>query len=567
MTIFDWFQRRSRKKKSKQPPLPIPDQYMEQHADDPIPNNLEKAVQLFTGLLEDSQFLTVRRFRLFGQFPAAMIYFSNMVDPEIKNADILRPLMYVPDHLAGTRIALKDLSDIVMNDALYYTGSERQQKMGKVILKLLRGGTAVLIDGLNDAIVMETTKIAQRSIDQPETEQVIRGPREGFVEQLGTNISLLRYRLPTTDLKVKTMDLGRVTKSKVAVCYLKGIANDALIQEVFNRLSKIDIDGALDTGYLEQFIEDSHYSPFPQIQNTERTDKAVANLLEGRVIILMDGSPFALILPTTFSQFYQTTEDYNERFLMVSFVRLARLQALVFSLITPSLYVAIISYNPELIPTEFAVAVSGGRAGVPFPSVVEVLVMEASMEMLREATLRLPQQIGGALSIVGVLVVGQAAVAAGFVSPITVVVIALTTIGSFATPAYNAALALRLLRFPLVGMASMFGLYGVMVGLILIANHVLSLRSFGVPYLTPIVPGNFQGMKDTLLRFPLWSMKRRPTLLHTDNDRRLGKDVDNQMKRPTNNTLDPLKVGNEKEDAEGGISPSDHGDTSGGDHH
>jgi spore germination protein KA len=266
-----------------------------------------------------------------------------------------------------------------------------------------------------------------------------------------------------------------------------------------------------------------------------------------------------------FSQFYQTVEDYSERFLMVSFIRLSRLLALIFSLVTPSLYVAIISFNPELIPTEFAVAVSGARAGVPFPAIVEVLIMEASMEVLREATLRLPQQIGGALSIVGVLVIGQAAVSAGFVSPITVVVIALTTIGSFATPAYNAALALRLLRFPLVFFAGMFGLYGVMVGLILIINHVLSLKSFGVPYLSPVVPGNFQGMKDTVMRAPLWSMKIRPAMLHAHNSKRLGSDVVDKLKQPQVNTLDPLKVGNHKEVAADGTSTPDNSDSSSGD--
>ncbi|HEY0827140.1 MAG TPA: spore germination protein, partial [Bacilli bacterium] len=255
---------------------------------------------------------------------------------------------------------------------------------------------------------------------------------------------------------------------------------------------------------------------------------------------------------------------YNERFLLISAIRLARLVALISSLVFPSLYVAIISYNPELIPTEFAVAVAGGRAGVPFPSVIEVLVIEISMEVLREATVRLPQQIGGALSIVGVLVVGQAAVAAGFASPITVVIIALTTIGSFATPAFNAALALRLLRFPLIILAGIFGLYGVMIGLIMIANHLLSLKSFGVPYMYPLVPGNFQGMKDTLFRAPLWWMERRPTLHHTPNDNRLGSDTLEQQKQPPNNTLDPLKVGNERWETTDGISSTNHSDTSNG---
>lgn len=303
---------------------------------------------------------------------------------------------------------------------------------------------------------------------------------------------------------------------------MEGLTNPDLIKEVRKRLSKINIDAILDSGYLEQFIEDNHLSPFPQILNTERPDKVTANLLEGRVAILVDGSPLALIVPTVFSQFYQTVEDYTERFLLMSAIRLVRLVALVFSLVFPSLYVAIISFNPELIPTEFAAAVAGGRAGVPFPAIIEVLVIEISMEVLREATIRLPQQVGGALSIVGVLVIGQAAVAAGFASPITIVVIALTTIGSFATPAYNAALGLRLLRFPLIILAGIFGLYGVMIGIIFIANHLLSLKSFGVPYLSPLVPGKFQGMKDLLIRGPLGWMWERPAFLLPQDKIRAG---------------------------------------------
>ncbi len=285
------------------------------------------------------------------------------------------------------------------------------------------------------------------------------------------------------------------------------------------------------------------------------------------MVIFVDGSPFALIVPSVFSQFYQTAEDYNERFIVVSFIRLARLIALMFSLVFPSVYVAVISFNPELIPTEFAVAVAGGRAGVPFPTVIEVLIMETAMEVLREATLRLPQQVGGALSIVGVLVIGQAAVEAGFVSPITVVIIALTTIGSFATPAYNAALALRLLRFPLIILAGMFGLYGVMVGLILIVNHLLSLKSFGVPYISPLVPGSFQGMKDTVIRGPLWWRKKRPSQLHPPNKQRLGDQTLTIAKEPTRNTLDPLKVGNERKGVSDGVSTSDHSDPDNGHSH
>ncbi|MBD0379570.1 spore germination protein [Paenibacillus sp. WST5] len=555
------------REKDKTPQKIIPDRYLEQHHDEILSGNLDESIHFIQTVLGDNDDLIIRRFHIFGQYRAVMVYFLNMIDQEGVNADVLRPLMTAPTHLSMASIELNQLKDILLYDTLYHSMGKLENKIPPIIDVILRGQTIIIVEGMDEAIILGTTKVDKRSIDQPLTEQVIRGAREGFIEQLGTNIALLRYRLPTTDFTMKSLQVGRVTKSRVAVCYLKGIANEALVEEVENRISAIDIDGILDVGYLEQFIEDNHLSPFPQIQNTERPDKAVANLLEGRVIILVDGSPFALIAPSVFTQFYQTTEDYAERFLMVSFIRLARLLALVFSLVTPSLYVAVIAFNPELIPTKFAVAVSGGRAGVPFPSVVEVLLMDVSMEVLREATLRLPQQVGGALSIVGVLVIGQAAVAAGFVSPITVVVIALTTIGSFATPAYNAALALRLLRFPLVFLAGMFGLFGVMVGLILIANHVLSLKSFGVPYMSPIVPGNYEGMKDTVMRGPLWWMKKRPSLLHTPNRDRVGDDVMNSLKQTPHNTLDPLKVGNEKWGESDGISKASHNDSGGGNSH
>ncbi|MFD0695534.1 spore germination protein [Paenibacillus sp. GCM10027628] len=570
MSVWQWMKYRpaptNQREKEKTPKI-IPDSFLEQHRNDKLSGSLDDTINFIQTVLGDNDDLITRKFRIFGQYQAVMVYFLNMIDQEAVNADIMRPLMTAPAHLLTTDFDLSRLKEVILYETLYHSMGKLENKLSAIVEVVLRGQTIIVVDGMDEAFIIGTTKVDKRAIDQPQTEQVIRGAREGFIEQLGTNIALLRYRLPTTDFTLKFQEVGRVTKSRVAVCYLKGIANDALVEEVERRISEVDIDGVLDVGYLEQFIEDNHLSPFPQIQNTERPDKAVANLLEGRVIILVDGSPFALIAPSVFTQFYQTTEDYAERFLMVSFIRLARLLALVFSLVTPSLYVAVISFNPELIPTKFAVAVAGGRAGVPFPSVVEVLLMDVSMEVLREATLRLPQQVGGALSIVGVLVIGQAAVSAGFVSPITVVVIALTTIGSFATPAYNAALALRLLRFPLVFFAGMFGLYGVMVGLILIANHVLSLKSFGVPYMSPIVPGNYEGMKDTVIRGPLWWMKKRPSLLHTPNRNRVDGSVMNNLKESPHNTLDPLKVGNTKWEVSDGVSQTSHNDSSGSDSH
>ncbi|WP_134702056.1 spore germination protein [Ammoniphilus sp. YIM 78166] len=547
MFISRWFKN---KKQKNQAQAVAPHQVVEKHKDQKVKGNIADTLQFIQEILGENDDLIIRRFHVFGLYDAVMIYFSNFVDIQQVNEDILKPLMQVPRHLEGKKFNSSQLKEVLIEDILYHSAIQSESQIEKIIHAIVRGETIILAEGLDDALVIPTRKVDKRAIDQPGTEQTIRGPREGFIEQIGTNIALLRYRLQTPDFRVKTMEIGRISKSKVVICYLEGIANPDLIEEVKDRLSAIDIDAVLDAGYLEQYIEDHHFSPFPQIQNTERPDKAVAQILEGRVVILVDGSPFGLIVPTVFHQFYQTSEDYVERFIMSSAIRLVRLVSLFFSLITSSLYVAIISYNPELIPTQFAVAVAGGRAGVPFPAVVEVFLMEVIMEILREATVRLPQQVGGALSIVGVLVIGQAAVSAGFVSPITVVVIALTTIGSFATPAYNAAMALRLLRFPIIFMAGTFGLYGLMVGVILIINHMLSLRSFGVPYMSPIVPGNFQGMKDIIIRGPHWWMPKRPASLHTRNRNRLGDRIQ-EFKEAPSNTLDPVNVGNERGNVDG----------------
>lgn len=491
----------------------------------PLNGRLDELLAKVTRVFGTDTTLTVRKFRIFGTYPAAMLYFPNMLDQTTLNETILKPSMSAPAGLDLSDWTAPELLDRLAGEALWHSDCRRTEDFDALIEALLHGDTVLAAEGSEAALVVGTRQIDKRGIDQPGTEQVIRGPREGFVEPLGPNIALIRYRLQSAELRTRQLTIGRKTRSKVVVCYMDGLTDPDLLAEVDRRLGGIDIDAVLDSGYLEQFIEDNQWSPFPQVQYTERPDKVVANLLEGRVAILVDGSPLALIVPTVFNQFYQAVEDYTERFMQMSAIRMARLVALVFSLVFPAIYVSVISFNPELIPTEFAVAVAGGRAGVPWPAVVEVLIIEISMEVLREATIRLPQQVGGALSIVGVLVIGQAAVAAGFASPITVVIIALTTIGSFATPAYNAALALRLLRFPLIIIAGIFGLYGVMIGLILIANHLLSLKSFGVPYLSPLVPADAEGMKDVLIRGPLWWMKRRPAFLKPGDSARVGSEM------------------------------------------
>lgn len=523
------------KKKKKEQQAKAPTKQVTAQLKVGVEENLADIQSIFQ---KDRDF-SYRKFHLGGKIPAVSIFISSLADKEVINRDIIRSLQdpFDDENVDSGEPFIKWLLD----DVLYHCSGEMTQELQGVLDAILQGKTVVLIEERKYALILDTFKPEKRGIQQPETERVVRGPRDGFIEQMQSNIALLRYRLPVPEFRVEPMEVGKKTKTKLSICYLDNIASTELVEEVKKRLSDIHIDRILDAGYVEQFIEDNPRSPFPQVQNTERPDKAVGNILEGRVAILVEGSPFALIVPSIFNQFYHTSEDYNERFLITSIIRLIRFMALIFSLTFSSFYITVLSYHPEMIPAKFVVAASSGRAGVPFPVVVEVFLMEVAMEILREATVRMPQQVGGALSIVGVLVIGQAAVMAGFVSPITVVIIAMSTIGSFATPSYNAATAFRMLRFPLIFLSGAFGLLGLATGLIFVINHMLSLRSFGVPYMAPISPGSYQGFKDSLIRAPLRWLTERPAQLHPQDVKR----IDSGIKKGPSNTLQNSSKGGE----------------------
>ena len=533
MNLWQAFTQKRKRKSRELPEEPTP---IKHHKIEP--NNIFSyldAVNTIKEQFNNEHDFRAREIEVFGEIPATLFYLGSLVDKESISKDVIQPLLLAPSEYIDKEKQIENISELIIKKCLYHAEVQIEDQIPSAVTDLLRGNTILLIEGLQNAIIINTKMVDKRSITQPDTEQVIRGPRDGFIESLETNIALLRDRIPITDFKVKPLEVGSLTKSSVCLFYIDGIANQSLIKDVEERLSKIDIDRILDAGYIEQFIQDNPRSPFPQVKNTERPDVAAGNLLEGRVVLMVDGSPFALIVPATFIMFYQSSEDYNERTNMMSVIRFTRLVSIVFSLITPSAYVAVISYHPELIPTAFSVAITSGRAGVPFPAVIEVFVMEAAMEILREATVRMPKQVGGALSIVGVLVVGQAAVMAGFVSPITVVVIAITTIGSFSTPAYSMATGFRMLRFPLLFMTGVLGIYGLVLGLIVIVNHLVSLRSFGVPYFSPISPMNWGGMRDAFIRAPLRWLIDRPEELHVSNKKR----IENPKEIPTTNPLGP----------------------------
>lgn len=292
----------------------------------------------------------------------------------------------------------------------------------------------------------------------------------------------------------------------------RGIAAPELVEEVMSRLRRIENDGLLASAYIEELIEDNPASPFPQVLSTERPDVASAYLLEGHVVIIADGTPSVLIAPVTFFSLLQSPEDYYERYVVGSAIRWLRYLFFAISLLGPSLYVAVLSFHQEMIPTTLLLTVAQSREQVPFPALVEAVLMESMFEALREAGARLPKQIGSAVSIVGALVIGQAAIAAGIVSAPMVMVVAITGIASFMAPRFTVGIAIRLLRFPMMFLAGFLGFLGLILGIIVILNHLLTLRSFGVPYLSPLAPMKSRELKDVLLRVPRWMANTRPHL-------------------------------------------------------
>ncbi|GBF77142.1 spore germination protein [Paenibacillus sp. 598K] len=385
---------------------------------------------------------------------------------------------------------------------------------------VLFGHVGLLVEGLPHGLLIELPDGMNRQVSEPVSEALLRGPRVGFTEVLSENTSLLRRQGFSEQLEMKSYCVGTRLKKDLVVAYIKDIVNPDLLQEVEKRVSRMNIDFAAESGYVEQLIEDDVLSPFQQLQNTERPDRVIHALLEGRVAILLDGTPFALIAPVTFSMLLQSPEDYYERWLPSSLLRLMRFGAAFLALMAPAFYISFISFHPGLIPTELAITIIETRQGVPFPSLIEVLILEVSIEILREAGIRLPKPIGPAMGIVGGLIIGDAAVQAGIVSPFLVIVVAVTAISSFSIPSYSAGITLRMLRFAGMLFAAFLGILGTILFFLLLCSHLSKLKSFGVPYLTPATPFRLRDWKDFLIRAPLTAMKRRPAMMKPQDDRR-----------------------------------------------
>ncbi|MDQ0199626.1 spore germination protein KA [Neobacillus ginsengisoli] len=459
----------------------------------------------------------------FSKDRGTIVYVDGLADNQMISEFFLETLT------EDTKIEEVDSFQWMLNMATGLGSVKTIKNWNDVYDAILSGNTVIFLDGYNKAINVETKGWEKRAISEPTTQLSIRGPKDSFTETLRTNTALIRRRIKSPNLWLETMKIGTVSQTDIGLMYIKGIANEKIVKEVKERLNRIEIDSIIASGFIEQLIEDQTWTTFPTTFHSERPDVVVSHLLEGRIAIIVDGTPFVLTAPAIFIQFFQAADDYYSRFDISTGIRLLRILAFFIALIGPSTYIAATTFHQEMIPTTMAIAIAAQRESVPFPAFVEALIMEVTFEILREAGLRLPRAVGQAVSIVGALVIGQAAVQAGFVSPVMVIVVSITAIANFSTPVFAMAIAARLLRFVLMGLATILGFYGIMLGLMFMTIHLCSLRSFGIPYMSPLAPFNIRNQQDIFVRFPIWAMKNRPMFISKGNMARTG---ENQKPEP-----------------------------------
>jgi spore germination protein KA len=471
-------------------------------------------------ILGSSEDIIIREFN-FGcdkQVNGALIFVEGIVDKDKIDSGIMIPLMYDTCLIPKKEISGMSNIDIINKNLLSTCNVKKDTTLGNLLDSLLSGNTILLIDNSKESLSINTKKWERRSVEEPRTENVVRGPREGFVETLRTNTAMLRRKIRNPDLRFETFSIGEKTRTDVCIAYIKGIVNPKLIKEIKTRLTRIQTDAVLESGYVEAFIEDAPYSIFPTIANSEKPDAVAAKILEGRAAIFVDGTPFVLTVPMLLWESFQSSEDYYSRPYFVSIIRMLRFLSYFITVLAPATYVALSTFHQELIPTQLLFTMAAGHQGTPFPAVIEAALMIVIFEILREAGIRLPKPIGSAVSIVGALVLGESAVSAGLIGPFMVIIVALTAIAGFVVSAQTDSASI--LRYFLLVLGGFMGGFGIVMGLLIIMVHLASLRSFGTPYLSPVAPFTINDMKDTFIRVPLWAMPLRPRLIGWHNPKR-----------------------------------------------
>lgn len=485
----------------------------------PLSPSMDDTVDLLRRIFNNDGTLRVRVIENNHGLPVrcGLVYVDGMIDRDLIQNGIIRPVMAYPftedesrdpaELVEKIRLEVISISDVMVS-------GELDELVGAVV----SGKTAFLLDGYAGALNINAQGWETRAITEPSTEKAVRGPREGFTESLLVNLTLIRRRVQNSDLKFVFLDLGTRTKTQTCICYMESLASPDILKELYSRLERVEMDHMLETGYLAELIRDEPYSPFEMIGNTERPDALVSKMMEGRIGLLMEGTPFALTVPYVFVENFQASEDYYINYYYASFNRVLRVLGAFMSISIPAGYVALVTFAQEMVPTLLLLSIANARLSVPFPTVVEALIMLTIFEVLREAGARIPASIGQAVSIVGALVLGQAAVDARIVSAPMVIVVGLTGITTLLNPRLTGPLII--VRLGLLGTTFFLGIYGYFLGLLGLVIHLMSLRSFGVPYMLGVGSIRPQDIKDTAVRAPWWDMYLRPAVIGARNMKR-----------------------------------------------
>lgn len=449
---------------------------------------------------------------------AFIVYVDGMADKTTINDFILRPLMAVSNFRSH-----KDECNIdyIIENLLSVDQIAKTFTYDEVISQILKGLTALFIQDCHECVLIESRGFEKRNVEQPVTEAVISGPHEAFTENLRTNLTLVRKIIKNKNLITEMLPVGKTNNSTCGIMYLAGTANMKIVDELKRRIESIEIDFVAGNGMLNQLIEDHPYAIFPQILTTERPDRTASFLMEGKVIFICDGTPYASAVPVTFFHMFHSPEDSFIRWQYGTFIRLIRFSAFLLALFLPGFFVALTLYHAEMIPTELLLAIESSRESVPFPVIAEILMMEIAFELIREAGIRVPDVIGQTLGIIGALILGQSAVAANLVSPILVIIVSITGLGNFAMPNYFLGIAIRILKFLFIFLGFFAGFYGISIGIFIIGGMACSMKCFGVPYFTPIAPKT-KVNPDVIIRQPIWKQKMRPDSLNSPNEKRAG---------------------------------------------
>ena len=466
-----------------------------------------------------NQDIMLREFRIAHKTKALLVSVDGMVDRTTINQFVLPQLMK-PEGFKD--FSGKNLIEYITENVLSISQLTKISDYDSITTQILNGLSDLFIDGCSEALLIESRGNEKRNIERPVTEQVVRGSQEAFTENLRTNLTLLRRIIKNQKLITEILQVGKTNKVNSAILYIEGITDPKIVKEVRRRIKNINVDFVEGNGMLEQMIEDKPFGIFPQVVSTERPDRASSFLMEGQVIIIAEGCPFVMAVPTSFFRLFHSSEDVSLRWQYGTFIRLIRLLGVISALLLPGLYVALSLYHIELIPTPLLQSVIRARANVPFPTLVELLLMEISFELIREAGVRIPGVIGQTLGIVGALILGQVAVTAGIASPLLIIIVAITGLGSFTMPNFSMAISIRILRYFIIIAGGIAGFYGVLLVLTVILALGCNMKSFGVPFFAPIAPKT-RTNPDVIIRQPIYKQEMRSDVINTPNRRRTGK--------------------------------------------